>query len=489
MDKLPLATHSLFENYSALPGTYDELFTHHGAIHPGLRAALTPLLGLSRHYLKTQQTLANTLFRHSGITFTVYADKQGTEKIFPFDLIPRIIAEQAWARLERGLCQRLLALNAFLHDIYHDKKIIAAKKIPHELILSSKGYLPRMEGITPPGGVYIHVAGIDLVKDHHGEFLVLEDNLRSPSGVSYVLENRFIMKRLFPEVFAQTRVRAVDEYPLRLYQALNALHLSKKAPGLTVVLTPGQYNAAYFEHSFLARKMGCDLVRGEDLFVEDACVFLKTTHGPERVSVIYRRIDDEYLDPTVFNPDSLLGVPGLVKAYAAGNVVLANAIGNGVADDKAIYPYVPAMIRFYLDEEPILPQVPTYHCANPKELDFVIKNIDQLVVKCVDLSGGYGMLMGGQASQKQRLAFIDKIKAQPRCYIAQPLIELSTCPTLAAKEMRPCRVDFRPYIIMGKKPWVLPGGLTRVALNKGSYVVNSSQGGGSKDTWVMEENL
>jgi uncharacterized circularly permuted ATP-grasp superfamily protein len=477
----------LFDDYQGLLGVYDEIFNKQGDIHPELRSALTPLLSISKNHFRNQQHLANTLFRRSGITFTVYSDERGTEKIFPFDLIPRVISASKWERLERGLCQRLLALNAFLHDIYHEKKIVKANLIPEEIIYSSKGYLREVEGISPPGNIYIHVAGIDLVKNQKGEFLVLEDNLRSPSGVSYVLENRFIMKRIFPEAFTKTRVKAVDEYPFRLYHALNSLRSKSDNPGLTVVLTPGQYNSAYFEHSFLARKMGCYLVKGEDLWVDNKHVYLKTTHGAERVAVIYRRVDDEFLDPEVFNPESFLGVPGLMQAYSAGNVVVANAVGNGVADDKAIYPYVPNMIRFYLSEEPILEQIPTYGCANPKECEYVIKNIEKMVVKSVDLSGGYGMLFGAQSSKKQIQEFIQKIKANPRYYIAQPLIELSTCPTFLGKEITPCRVDLRPYVIMGRNPWALPGGLTRVALSKGSYVVNSSQGGGSKDTWVMED--
>jgi uncharacterized circularly permuted ATP-grasp superfamily protein len=435
--------------------------------------------------MRERRRLADAIFRERGITFSVYGDGAGVERIFPFDPVPRVIGRAEWARLERGLVQRLTALNLFLQDVYGKQRILGEGVVPRGMVEASKGYLPMMKGIRPNGGTYVHIGGIDLIRRSDGAFVVLEDNLRTPSGVSYVIENRTVMKRVYPELFRGVRVRTVDEYPTRLRDALHEVAPADSGDVRTVVLTPGPYNSAYFEHCFLARRMGCELVQGSDLVVWRDKVYVKTTQGPKRVHVIYRRIDDAFLDPETFRPDSALGVPGLVRAYAKGNVTLANAIGNGVADDKAIYPYVPRMIRFYLDEEAILDQVETYICDEEPHRKHVLANLDRLVVKSVDEAGGYGMLMGHQASKQEREAFARKIKAHPRGFIAQPLIELSTCPTMVGSRVSPRRVDLRPYLVTGSSTWVLPGGLTRVALQRGSYVVNSSQGGGSKDTWVL----
>jgi len=421
------------------------------------------------------------------VTFAVYSDEvAGVERVFPFDLIPRVIAARDWERMEAGLRQRIEALEAFLADVYGEGRCIPEGVIPREIVEGSSGYLPQVKGIVPPGGVRVHVAGIDIIQDPAGDFLVLEDNLRTPSGVSYVLENRAIMKRTFPKIFEEARVRPVDDYPLRLVEALSSLAPDGKEAPRIVILTPGSYNSAYFEHSFLARRSGCELVEGRDLFVANDRVWVKTTLGAQPVDVIYRRIDDAFIDPEVFRKDSVLGVPGIMSAYAKGNVTLANGVGNGVADDKATYPYVPDLIRFFLDEEPILGQVETFICARPKECEHVLANLEKLVVKAVDEAGGYGMLIGPQASRSELDDFAERIRANPRKYIAQPRIELSTSPTWVGSRTEPRRVDLRPYIVSGKSRWVLPGGLSRVALRKGSYVVNSSQGGGSKDTWVLD---
>ncbi|TNF37215.1 MAG: circularly permuted type 2 ATP-grasp protein [Deltaproteobacteria bacterium] len=437
---------------------------------------------------EARQALAEQLLLEAGVTFSVYGDAQGTEKIFPVDLIPRIIAAADWDRVERGLVQRVTALDHFLDDIYADQRILAEGVIPRELVLGASQYLKEVRGVKPVGGRRVHIGGIDLIRDGDGRFLVLEDNVRTPSGVSYVLQNRLLVKRVLPEAFKRAHVRQVDQYPSRLAATLRSVAPVAADDAMVVVLTPGMYNSAYFEHSFLARTMGVPLVEPGDLFVDDDKVWLKTTRGPERVHVVYRRIDEAFLDPTVFRPDSLLGVSGIMRAWAAGNVTLCNAPGNGVADDKAIYPFVPDMIRFYLGEEPILDQVPTWTCARPDERQFVLEHLDELVVKAVDEAGGYGMLMGPQSTAAQREAFAERIKATPRRYIAQRRVELSTCPTWIGDERRlePRRVDLRPFVLSGADGvWVLPGGLTRVALPRGSYVVNSSQGGGSKDTWAL----
>lgn len=476
---------SLFEGYTGLPDSYDELFDGDGDPRPGAESVVKLLgaMGLSEY--RSRKRLADLMFQEGGVTFSVYSDGRGVERIFPFDPIPRIIGALEWARLSRGLEQRIKALNLYLADIYGPQRILEEQVLPREMLEASRGYIPSMRGVTPPGGVYVHVAGIDLIRRSDGTFVVLEDNLRTPSGVSYVLENRAVMKRVHPHVFRSTPVQPVDEYPARLREAMESVAPDGVDRPRTVVLTPGPYNSAYFEHCFLARRMGCELVQGSDLFVHNEKVYVRTTRGPARVDVIYRRIDDAFLDPEAFRADSMLGVPGLVRAYRAGTVTLANAIGNGAADDKAIYPFVPDMIRFYLGEEPILPQVDTYVCARPDDLAHVLDNLGDLVVKSVDEAGGYGMLMGPQASRRERSAFAQKIRQRPRGFIAQPLVQLSTCPTLIGRDVRPRRVDLRPYIVTGRSTWILPGGLTRVALRKGSYVVNSSQGGGSKDTWVL----
>jgi uncharacterized circularly permuted ATP-grasp superfamily protein len=477
---------SLFENYAPLPGVPDEIFAGRREPRPAAARLVELLEGLGRDELRQRRRLADAAFLTSGITFSVYSESEGSERIFPFDLIPRPIGPAEWARAEAGLTQRIRALNHFLSDVYGAGRILQEGVVPRELVESANGYLPRLKGIRPPGGVYIHVAGIDLIRGADDDLVVLEDNIRVPSGVSYVLENRAVMKRVYPRVFHEARVRSVEEYPTRLRSALASVAPKPSERPRIVVLTPGPFNSAYFEHSFLARRMGCELVQPRDLTVAGDRVYVRTTQGPQPVDVIYRRIDDAFLDPEVFRADSLLGVPGLVRAYARGNVTLANALGNGVGDDKAVYAYVPEMIRFYLSEEPILSQVPTYLCGRAEDRRYVLDHLSELVVKSVDEAGGYGMLMGPQASREELATFRDRIREEPRKYIAQPLIELSTCPTWTGRGIGPRRVDLRPYIVTGRSTWVLPGGLTRVALRQGSYVVNSSQGGGSKDTWVLE---
>ncbi|MFO0878465.1 MAG: circularly permuted type 2 ATP-grasp protein [Gemmataceae bacterium] len=478
---------SLFAEYRRHPQAWDELFEKADTAHPHCKLLVERLGQMVSSEFQSRRSSADLVFINQSITFSVYSDRRGVEKIFPFDLIPRPVAATEWDRLEVGLKQRIIALNLFLHDVYHDRRIIREGIIPEALVLGSKCYRPEMIGFEPPGGQYVHVCGSDLIRDDKGEFLVLEDNGRTPSGVSYVLENRVVMKKVFPQLFQHFRVRRVEDYPQRLRDALYSVAPDgANDPPTVVLLTPGPYNSAYFEHSFLARHMGIELVVGQDLFVDGDVVYLKTTQGPQKVDVIYRRLDDDFLDPEAFRPDSLLGVPGLFRAYRAGNVTLANAVGTGVADDKAIYPFVEDMIRFYLSEEPVLRNVPTYICARPNDCSYVIDHLHQLVVKAVNESGGYGMLMGHTATDSQRAEFRDRIRANPRNYIAQPVVTLSTCPTWTEEGPAPRHVDLRPYIVSGKSNWVLPGGLTRTALVKGSLVVNSSQGGGSKDTWVME---
>jgi uncharacterized circularly permuted ATP-grasp superfamily protein len=443
------------------------------------------LEGLGAAEFRARRKLADATFLRSGVTFSVYSDQRGAERIFPFDLIPRLVTASDWERLRLGLEQRVRALNLFLGDVYGEQRILREGVIPSELVLGAKGYVERARGVRPPRGVHVVIAGIDLVRDPTGEFLVLEDNLRTPSGVSYVLENRLVMKKVFPRVFQDAGVVPVEEYPQRLRVALDSLGPAPEHEDATVLLTPGPYNSAYFEHSFLARRMGIPLVEGSDLYVDDDRVYAKTTLGPRRVDVIYRRVDDAFIDPQAFRPDSLLGVRGLFRAYALGNAALANAIGNGVADDKSIYPFVPDAIRFYLGEDALLGQVPTYICARAEDQRYVLDHLAELVVKSVNEAGGYGMLIGPQASRRELSEFRERIRGDPRNFIAQPRIELSTCPTWTAKGVEPRRVDLRPYVVTGERSWVLPGGLTRVALVEGSYVVNSSQGGGSKDTWVL----
>ncbi|AJI57164.1 A circularly permuted ATPgrasp family protein [Francisella philomiragia] len=480
-----MSNDSIFSGYAPYSGVYDEIFSDEGRVRDDVSQAIKTIDELSVESLYEKQKFVDASFLKNGITFTVYSDSQGTEKIFPFDLIPRVISEKEWQELEKGLKQRLKALNAFLNDIYDEQKILKDGVIPRELVESSEEYLPEMRGVKPPHGVYCHIAGLDLIKDESG-FMVLEDNVRTPSGVSYVLENRNSLMKVLPEAFSNANIKKVVDYPTELRKALSSISpVVDGKKGLSVVLTPGQYNSAYFEHSYLARKMGCELVQGSDLFVHNNYVYLKTTKGPKLVTVVYRRIDDKFLDPEFFNPESMLGVPGIIEAYKAGNVVLANAVGNGIADDKAIYPYVHKMIEYYLNEKPILAQVKTYFCSEENDRNYVLSNLDKLVVKEANGSGGYGMLIGPQASVEELQEFAAKIKEKPRAYIAQPLVELSTSPTFIDGKVLPRRVDLRAFLVSGKDTWILPGGLARVALKEGSYVVNSSQGGGSKDTWVL----
>jgi len=476
----------LFNSYQT-DGFYDEMFDADGKPRPEARLLLETLESLEDGQLLRSQSAAERLLLQMGITFNVYGDSAGTEKIFPFDLIPRIVRADEWEWIERGLEQRIRALNLFIDDIYHERKILKDKIIPEDVILSATFYRPQCEGISPPLGVWCHITGTDLVRHGDGKIYVLEDNLRVPSGVSYVLENRDLMKRTFPRVFEGLRVRPVATYPGKLLEMLEAIAPPNLDHEPTVVLlTPGMYNSAYFEHSFLAQQLGIQLVEGRDLAVQDNVVYMRTTRGLRRVDVIYRRIDDDFLDPQAFRADSLLGVPGIMGAYRAGNVALANAPGNGVADDKVVYAYVPDMIRYYLDQDAILFNVPTYLCWRDSERQHVLQNLDKLVVKAANEAGGYGMLVGPHSTVQQREQFAAKIEANPRNYIAQPTLDLSRVPTLIDDHLEGRHVDLRPYILYGKDIHVMAGGLTRVALRKGSLVVNSSQGGGSKDTWVLE---
>jgi uncharacterized circularly permuted ATP-grasp superfamily protein len=466
---------------------HDEMFHDDGTVRPEARLLLETLQSLEEGHLQRSQRAAERMLLQMGITFNVYGEADGTERIFPFDLIPRIVPAAEWERIERGLKQRIRVLNAFIDDIYHEQKILKDKVIPEEVILSAASYRPQIHGINPPGGIWCHITGTDLIRHGDGEVYVLEDNLRVPSGVSYVLENRDLMKRTFPEVFEGLRVRPVDDYPSNLLETLQGLAPETcEGKPVVVLLTPGMYNSAYFEHSFLAQKMGIPLVQGSDLTVEDGIVWMQTTKGPRRVDVIYRRIDDDFLDPAVFRADSLLGVRGIVDAYRRGNVTLANAPGNGVADDKVIYAYVPDMIRYYDGGDPILPNVPTYLCWRDADRQHVLQNLDKLVVKAANEAGGYGMLVGPHSTRDQQDEFARRIEENPRNYIAQPTLALSRVPTLIGDKLEGRHVDLRPYVLSGKEIQVLPGGLTRVALRKGSLVVNSSQGGGSKDTWVLD---
>jgi uncharacterized circularly permuted ATP-grasp superfamily protein len=464
---------------------YDELIDKDGKPRPGAQLLIDKIESLPEGDLALRQKEAEALLLKMGITFNVYGQDEGTEKIFPFDLIPRIVSGTDWQQIESGLKQRIYALNLFLQDIYNDKKILKDKIVPEDLILSSKTYRKECEGFTPPRGIWCHVTGTDLIRDQEGRFYVLEDNLRCPSGVSYVLENRQVLKRTFPQVFQASKVRPVDEYPGKLHEVLEYLapdHVQSPTIG---VLTPGIYNSAYFEHSFLSQQMGVELVEGQDLIVSDGFVHMLTTKGLKRIDVLYRRIDDDFIDPTVFRPDSMLGVKGLIEVYKAGRIAMANAPGTGIADDKVIYAYVPEIIKYYMGEDAILPNVPTYICRNDKDREYVLSHLDELVVKAANESGGYGMLIGPHASDAERALFAEKIKAEPRNYMAQPTIALSRVPTIVGGKIEGRHVDLRPYVLYGKDIYVQPGGLTRVALKKGSLVVNSSQGGGSKDTWVV----
>lgn len=468
---------------SLAPPAFDELLDLDGT--PRHQALSDCLASMPPEVLAARQKSAEVELLEMGITFAVYGHGDGNEKIWPFDIVPRPVPWFEWQLIEAGLKQRIKALNLFLDDVYSEGRIIADGIVPEKLIKTAKTYRPECHGIRPPGGVWTHVTGTDLVRDSDGTVYVLEDNLRCPSGVSYVIENREIMKRVLPEVFYGSTIAPVDDYPERLLETL-----LKTAPeGVTtpraVVLTPGIYNSAYFEHSFLAQQMGIELVTGPDLFVDHDRVWMKTTRGPQPVDVIYRRIDDDFIDPECFRSDSMLGVAGLMRAYQSGNVTLANAPGTGVADDKAVYAYVPQIIRYYLNEDIILPNVPTYLCSEPDQCRYVLAHLNELVVKPTNESGGYGILMGPTATAEERAKCADAIRRDPRNYIAQPMLNLSTVPTLIESQLAPRHVDLRPFILYGQELFVLPGGLTRVALREGSMIVNSSQGGGSKDTWVL----
>jgi uncharacterized circularly permuted ATP-grasp superfamily protein len=467
---------------------YDEFLTDAKVARPGATSLLQTIQSLPAGEFARRQAAAERVLMQMGITFNVYGEQAGVEKIFPFDIVPRIVSAAEWVRLEKGLKQRIHALNLFIDDIYHEQKILNDGVVPREIILSAKSYRKQCIGWKPPRGIWCHITGTDLVRHSDGQIYVLEDNLRCPSGVSYVLQNRQVMKSLFPKAFAASKVRPVQDYPLKLRDMLEYLAPDHTPQPRVVLLTPGSYNSAYFEHSFLAQQMGIELVEGRDLVVEDGQVLMRTTQGFERVDVIYRRIDDDFLDPKCFRADSMLGVPGLMESYKAGNVALANAPGTGVADDKVVYAYVPRIVKYYLGEDIIVPNVPTYICAEEKDLRYTLENLDKLVVKAANESGGYGMLVGPHSTQEQRAGFAKKVQADPRNYIAQPTLALSRVPTICAGHLEGRHVDLRPYILYGQDIFVLPGGLTRVALKQGSLVVNSSQGGGSKDTWVLADS-
>lgn len=466
---------------------WDELVTASGRARPGAAKLLNALAKLSDDELRDLQGNAERAIASMGITFTVYTGEGSgsIDREWPFDVIPRVIAKREWDRICSGLTQRVKALNAFIDDVYNDKRCLADKVLPAEFVLRSNDYREQCEGITPAHGIWSHICGSDLVRDADGTVYVLEDNLRVPSGVSYMIENRAVLKRTYPELFENQKIYPVDDYPAQLARTLASL--SEKSDPEIVVLTPGIYNSAYFEHAYLAQAMGCELVEGSDLTVgSDDCVYMRTIEGLVQVDVIYRRIDDAFLDPEAFREDSTLGVAGLIRSWQAGNVALANAPGCGVADDKVIYTYVPELIRYYLDEEPELANVPSYRCAVKAERDYVLDNLDKLVVKPANESGGYGMIIGPHASKKERATFARQIRANPRNYMAQPMLTLSTAPTLFGTDAEPRHLDLRPFILSGEDSYVTMGGLTRVAMRKGSMVVNSSQGGGSKDTWVVD---
>ena len=476
---------SIMDAAYPLDGFFDEMFAGPGEVRPHYRALVDQLLEMSPEAFDERRRAADASFLYQGITFTVYAEEEGTERVFPFDLVPRIIPEAEWAPIEQGLRQRILALNLFLEDIYHSQRILKEGRIPADLVFGARHFRREMIGVDVPRNIYAHVVGTDLVRDETGAYYVLEDNVRSPSGVSYMLENRQAMKRVFAGLFVRYGVRPVDNYPQDLLATLRALAPAHNPDPTVVLMTPGIHNSAYFEHSFLARQMGIEIVEGRDLVAHNDRVFMRTTHGLKAVDVIYRRVDDEFLDPLAFRADSLLGVAGLMNAYRAGNVALANAVGTGVADDKAVYAYVPEMIRFYLSEEPILQNVPTYLAGDERDRRFILENLDRLVVKAANESGGYGMLVGPQASTAEREACAARIRAEPRNYVAQPTLALSRHPTVVGRALEGCHVDLRPYVLSGERMTIVPGGLTRVAMRRGSLVVNSSQGGGSKDTWVL----
>jgi uncharacterized circularly permuted ATP-grasp superfamily protein len=466
-------------------GVYNEMHEADGSVRSHCQPFFEWLRNTPPEHIATKRKEADLLFHRVGITFTVYGDGDGTERLIPFDIVPRIIPAAEWQILATGLTQRVRALNAFLHDIYHRQDILRAGIIPEPLVLRNKQFRQVLSGIDVPGGIYAHIAGVDVVRAGEGEFYVLEDNLRTPSGVSYMLENRRMMMRLFPELFSQQAIMPVEHYSDLLLESLREVAPAGVEEPTVVLLTPGRFNSAYFEHAFLAIQMGIALVQGKDLFVRNNTVFMRTTRGPEKVDIIYRRIDDDFLDPLAFRADSTLGVPGLLSVYSSGRLTLANAIGAGVADDKTLYVYVPEMIRFYLGEEPVLSNVPTYQLRIPDDLNYTLAHLDQLVVKEVHGSGGYGMLVGPCATREQLETFKRRIQEAPDNYIAQPTLALSTCPTFVEQGIAPRHVDLRPFVLSGREIRLVPGGLTRVALREGSLVVNSSQGGGTKDTWVL----
>jgi len=467
-------------------GYFDEMSPQTGSFRKPYETFAQRFQQITRDDFDDRRRAVDTAFLRQGITFNVYGDSAGTEKIFPFDLMPRIISAKEWEYLERGLIQRITALNLFLHDIYHEQRILKDGVVPSYFVLSAKHFRREFVNFSVPKDIYIHICGSDLIRGGDGQWMVLEDNGRCPSGVSYVLENRRAMKRTFPAMFESVGVRPVDQYPQELLKMLQHIAPGGVADPTVVLLTPGAYNSAYFEHTYLAREMGIEIVEGRDLVVRNARVYMRTTKGLQPVHVIYRRVDDDFIDPTVFRRDSMLGVPGLVHAYRSGNVSLANSIGTGIADDKVMYYFVPKMIKYYLDQDPIIPNVPTYLASEDADRKHMLENLDKLVVKAANESGGYGMLMGPMASKAEREAFRGAIEKDPRNYIGQPMINLSTHPThVGGGHFEPRHIDFRPYILYGEKTVIIPGGLTRVALTKGSLVVNSSQGGGSKDTWVL----
>jgi len=469
-----------------LDEAYDEMFDEAGSPRPPYATIVDRLRRVPMAALEARQAAADRAFLNLGITFTVYGNDAGTEKIFPYDLLPRLVTGREWATIERGLTQRLVALNLFLKDLYHEGRILADRVVPRDMVYSCRHFRREMVGVFTPRSMYISVAGMDLVRLPDGQFAVLEDNLRVPSGVSYMLTNRQVIKRVFPELFSSYNVRPIDHYGQALLATLRALAPQDRPDPTIVLLTPGVYNSAYFEHTFLARQMGIELVEGRDLFVHQNTVYMRTTGGPRRVDVIYRRVDDDFIDPLTFRSDSRLGVPGLFNAYRAGNVAITNALGTGVADDKALYSYVPAIIRYYLSEDPVLPNIETYVLAREADRAYVLDHLDQLVVKAVGESGGYGMLIGPHSTAAERERFRAQILADPRNYIAQPTLALSRAPCFVDGRVEPRHVDLRPYVLYGDRVTIVPGGLTRVALRRGSLVVNSSQGGGSKHTWVLE---
>jgi uncharacterized circularly permuted ATP-grasp superfamily protein len=475
----------MFESYEK-GNFFDEMFaSSEGDVFPHYHQLHQRLQSLQREQFQERQQRIDDTFLKNGITFTVYGDKDGTERIFPFDLIPRVIPDHEWQLIHNGLTQRIIALNLFLSDIYHERRILKDGVVPTEIVETAAHYRPEMLGVKVPRDIYMHVCGTDLIRDRDGKYLVLEDNGRCPSGVSYLLENREAMKRAFPRLYSAMNVRPVDTYPEMLLKTIQHLSPRQSQTPVCVLLTPGVYNSAYFEHTFLARQMGIQIVEGRDLVAIDGYVYMRTIRGLVQVDVIYRRIDDDFIDPSVFRKDSVLGVPGLIDAYLRGNVALANAVGTGVADDKVTYCYVPDIIRYYLDQEPILENVPTYLGWRADDLKYMLENLENLVIKAANESGGYGMLMGPSSTKKERAEFAEKIKANPRNYIGQPVISLSRHPTVCGDAIEGRHVDLRPFVLYGEDVQIIPGGLTRVALRKDSLVVNSSQGGGSKDTWVL----